>query len=262
MAAAVVLRDKPTELARAYGNRSTDISAQALVRIIGGLRAGVDIGRFAPDIFPGTDDSTPQLGDIFTDVDAPGLNAQPTYVYRSVFVDLDTRNRRGNPSRGAHWLVSFGAWNDLSLEQFDYQRFDLEGAHFIPLAPTRHVLALHGILAFVNNRIDDRVPFYAFPSVGGSDTVRGFQEFRFRDENILVLNAEYRFDVLKFLELAAFVDAGEARHHWGEIGFGGLRTSYGGGLRVKSEKTVFARLDVATGGGEGTHVYMKFGKSF
>jgi outer membrane protein assembly factor BamA len=245
-----------------YGVRSTDISAQALVRLTRTLKAGADIGRYAPDIFPGTDSSTPTTHAIFSDVDAPGLNAQPAFLYRSIFVDLDTRDVRGNPHSGAHWLASFGVWNDRTLEQFDYQRFDLEGAHFMPLAPPRHVLALHGMLSFVNNRTGDRVPFYAYPYVGGADTVRGFQEFRFREENTLSLNAEYRFDLMKFIELAAFVDAGEARHDWGEIGFGGMRTSYGGGVRVKSAKSVFARLDIGTGGGEGTRAFLKFGKAF
>lgn len=245
-----------------YGIRSNDISGQALVRITRAIRAGVDVGFYSPTLFPGTDDTTPTTQDLFTDAEAPGLDAQPNFFYRSLFVTLDTRDRPGNPSRGAHWTVSYGEWNDRTLEQYDYHRFDLEGAHFVPLAPARHVLALHGMLSFVNNRVDDRVPFYAFPYVGGSDTVRGFREFRFRDENTLVLTAEYRFDLMKFVELAAFVDAGEARHDWEAIGPGGMRTSYGGGVRIKSEKAVFARLDVGTGGGEGTRVFMKFGKSF
>jgi outer membrane protein assembly factor BamA len=245
-----------------YGIRSNDVSARAVVRITRTLRGGLDIGLYMPSLFPGTDDTMPTTQDLFTDVGAPGIAAQPKFFYRSVFLDLDTRDVPGNPSRGGRWIVSYGEWNDRTLDEYDYHRFDLEGAHFVPLAPARHVLALHGMLSFVNNRLDDRVPFYAFPYVGGADTVRGFNEFRFRDENTLVLSAEYRFDLIKFVELAAFVDAGEARHHWGEIGLGGMHTSYGGGIRVKTAKNVLARLDVGVGGGEGTRVFMKFGKSF
>jgi outer membrane protein assembly factor BamA len=245
-----------------YGIRSNDVSLQARARVTRAIRAGADIGVYAPTIFGGTDDSTPQTENLFTDAGAPGLAAQPRFLYRSFFVDIDTRDRPGNPSRGAHWTISVGDWNDRTLEQFDYRRFDIEGAHFLALTPSRHVLALHGILSFANNERNHRVPFYAFPYVGGADTIRGFREFRFRDENTLALNAEYRFDLVKFVELAVFVDAGEARHDWEDIGLRGLRTSYGGGVRVKTEKTVFARLDVAGGGGEGTQVLLKFGKPF
>ncbi len=82
-------------------------------------------------------------------------------------------------------------------------------------------------LSYVNNETGDRVPFYFLPYVGGSDTVRGFREFRFRDENILFLNAEYRIRVHRFLHVAPFFDAGEVRADWEDIGPGDLRTSYG-----------------------------------
>ena len=32
------------------------------------------------------------------------------------------------------------------------------------------------------------------PTIGGSDDVRGFEDFRFRDRNAVVLNAEYRWE--------------------------------------------------------------------
>jgi outer membrane protein assembly factor BamA len=130
----------------------------------------------------------------------------------------------------------------------------------VPLA-ARHVVALHTGLSYVNNETGDRVPFYMYPYVGGSDTLRGFDEFRFRDENAFYMNAEYRWDLLSFLELAGFVDAGKVRSDWEQIGFDGMRTSYGGGVRLKMKDQVFLRFDVGTGG-EGTQMFFKFGKSF
>ncbi len=245
-----------------YGIRSTDLSARLLVKPLRWLTVGTDVGRFEPTIYPGTDDEFPSIERLFSDQDAPGLARQPLYGYTSVFVDTDFRDVPGNPHRGGRWLASFSNWNDRTLQQFDYRRFDLDASHFVPLAPERHVLAIHTSLAYVNNAPGQRVPFYAFPFVGGHDTLRGFQDFRFRDENALLLNVEYRYDLISFIELAGFVDAGEVRHNWEEIGLSGLKHSYGGGVRVKTSNRVFARLDVGTGGGEGTQVFFKFGRSF
>jgi hemolysin activation/secretion protein len=106
------------------------------------------------------------------------------------------------------------------------------------------------------------VPFYFLPYIGGSDTVRGFREFRFRDENILFLNAEYRIRVHRFVHVAPFFDAGEVRADWEDIGPGDLKTSYGIGIRGGTDDRIFVRIDIGTGGDEGTRLFFKFGPSF
>ena len=43
---------------------------------------------------------------------------------------------------------------------------------------------------------------------------------------------------------------------------GDLKTAYGFGVRAGNDKRVFARFDVAFGGGEGTRFFLKFSPSF
>jgi outer membrane protein assembly factor BamA len=114
----------------------------------------------------------------------------------------------------------------------------------------------------VNNELGQQVPFYFLPYVGGVDTVRGFKEFRFKDENAMWLSAEYKYVVIKYLSLAAFVDAGKVAHNWEDIDFSDLKKGYGLGLRVHSRKATFVRLDFGTGGGEGWHTFLKLGAGF
>ena len=52
------------------------------------------------------------------------------------------------------------------------------------------------------------VPFYLQPTLGGSDDLRGYRSFRFYDNNSVVLNGEYRWEVFSGLDMALFVDAG------------------------------------------------------
>ena len=246
-----------------YGIESTDIVGRAVVKLLPWLSVGTDLGYFNPTLGPGTDDSVPSIEQVFDDIQAPALGApeQPNFLHNTFFAEIDYRDKRGHPTRGGFYRAAFGTWEDVTVDRFDHHRFDAEAAQFFPLAP-KHVFAARVGLSYVNNEAGQRVPFYFLPYIGGSDTVRGFHEFRFRDENILFFNAEYRIRVHKFVHVAPFFDAGEVRADWEDIGPGGLRTSYGIGIRAGTEDRIFVRLDIGTGGNEGTRVFFKFGPSF
>jgi outer membrane protein assembly factor BamA len=245
-----------------YAIESTDFNGLAALRVLPWLRIGTDVGLFKPDIGRGTDVRFPSTHDLFTDTEAPGLAAQPEFLYNTLFIEIDYRDFPGNARSGGLWRASYGTWNDHELDQFDFRRFDAEAAHFFPIFDKKRVFAFHMGLSYVNNERGHRVPFYFLPYIGGSDTVRGFREFRFRDENILYMNAEYRWEAFSGLDMALFVDAGEVRADWQDIDLHDLKTSYGIGFRFNTYKNVFLRFDVAMGGGEGTRMFLKFGKAF
>ena len=246
-----------------YAIESTDITSRALLKVTPWLSVGTDIGFFNPTIGPGQDDSVPSIEELFVDIQAPALAEvkQPNFLHNTLFAQVDYRDHRGHTTRGGFYRAAYGTWEDVTLERYDHHRFDAEASQFFPVA-ARQALGLHLGLSYVNNETGHRVPFYFLPYVGGSDSVRGFHEFRFRDENVLFMNVEYRIRVHKFVHVAPFFDAGEVRADWEEIGPTGLKTSYGIGLRGGTEDRVFVRLDIGTGGGEGTRVFFKFGPSF
>jgi hypothetical protein len=245
-----------------YGIRAGDVSAIAIVPLTPWLHVGGEIGHYKSEIYDGQNKGVPTLSALFAESDAPGQSAQPTFIHNGMFVDIDFRDIPGNPHQGGHWLVSATAWDDKTLQQFNYARFIVDGTQFIPLVSTRHLLALHVDVSSTISPPGNHVPFYALPYLGGGDTLRGFEEYRFHDSNALYFNVEYRYDITPYIEAAAFVDAGEVMHTWGDARLARLRHSFGGGLRMKSAKHVIARLDVGTGGGEGTLAYFKFGKSY
>ena len=245
-----------------YKIRSTDSSARAVVNVLRWLRFGADLGRYKPEIGHGTDPRFPSAEEIFTDVEVPGLAAQPTFVHYTPFVEVDYRDYPGNARSGGLWRASFGTWKDRTLGQFDFHRFDAQAAHYFPIFDKKRVFAVRASVSYVNNEKGDRVPFYVMPYIGGSDSLRGFREFRFRDENALFMNAEYRWEAFAGLDMALFFDAGEVRRDWEDIGFGNLKTSYGVGFRFNTYKNVFLRFDVAMGGHEGVRKFTKFSSAF
>ena len=200
---------------------------------------------------------------MFTEPEAPGLLQQPGYLHTTFFADVDYRDQRQRPRSGGFYHVALGVWNDRTLQQYDFKRFDANFNQYVPLdAAKKHVLLGRVGLSYVNNDTGSRVPFYFLPYIGGSDTVRGFREFRFADENALWINTDYRWAAIKWVSLALFFDAGEVRSDWEDIDLRDLRTSYGFGFRFNSDKTVFARLDVGFGGDEGRQIFFKLGPSF
>jgi outer membrane protein assembly factor BamA len=216
-----------------------------------------------PDIGSGTDRNYPSIETLFTDIEAPGLTDQPHFLHTTFFAEVDTLDASGNPRAGGLYRTSFGVWDDRTLEGFDFRRFDALAAHYIPLdARKAHVVSGRIGTAYVNNAAGERVPFYFLAYVGGRDTIRGFREFRFKDENAMWLGAEYRYTPIKWVSIAAFLDAGEVSADWNDIDFRGLRKGYGFGFRVHTRTQTFARLDFGTGGGEGWQIFVKLGPSF
>jgi len=244
-----------------YRLKSADLSAVGLLHLRPWLMVGVDAGFFNPAIGHGADPAIPSIEDRFTDTQAPGLARQPHFGHSTLFAEIDYRDERGNPRSGGYYRAAYGVWDDRGLEEFNFRRFDGEAAQFVPIATKTHVIAGRLGISYVNNADGDRVPFYVLPYVGGSDTLRGFREFRFKDENVFWTNLEYRWAAMRYVNFAVFADAGEVRHNWQEIGFRGVKSSYGVGVRFNTVKRVFARFDIAVGE-EGRQVFFKLGPSF
>jgi hypothetical protein len=245
-----------------FGIQSTDVAALALEHIRSWFTVGADIGYFVPEMREGEDDRQTTIGNLYTEATAPGLARQPRFIHDSVFATIDSRDAAGFPTRGGFFRTSYARWRDQTLHEFDFQRFDIEHSQFFAVA-TDDVIALRLNLSYTNNAPGEQIPFYMLPYLGGGDTVRSYREFRFRDENMGFFNTEFRHRVSKMAYLAAFVDVGKVAHNWQDINptDRNLKTAYGLGLRIGSDKRTFLRLDTAYGD-EGTRVFLKFSPAF
>jgi hypothetical protein len=245
-----------------YRIKGPDVKTRGVFRPRPWAGIGGELGLLVPTIEPGTDSRMPSIEEVFTDAEAPGLADQPTFLYKTVFAEIDYLDQPGNPRSGGLFRATYHAFNDRENSAFDFGRFDAVAAHFFPIFDKKRVFAARAIVSFLNNDPESRVPFYVFPYIGGSNSVRSFREFRFRDENAFYMNFEYRWEAFAGLDMGLFIDKGKVAPNWEDINFQDLKTAYGIGFRFNTYKSVFLRIDIATGGGEGTRIFFKFSPAF
>jgi hypothetical protein len=255
--------DSSLDARTSYDFDSSDIAMVGLVKPMSWLNVGTKIGYMSPEVGPGTDRNFPSIETLFVDADAPGLLEQPNFLHQTYFVDVDYRDQRGRPRSGGFYRAAFGIWDDRTVQQYDFRRFDFNFTQWVPLdVPKTHVVLGRLGVSYVNNETGERVPFYFLPYVGGVDTVRSFREFRFKDENALWMTAEYNWTPMKYFSVAAFADAGKVSADWQDINGAEMKHGYGFGFRVHTNKQTFARIDFGTGGGEGWQMFLKLGPTF
>jgi outer membrane translocation and assembly module TamA len=79
---------------------------------------------------------------------------------------------------------------------------------------------------------------------------------------VVLLQAEYRWEVLPYLSGALFYDAGSVAAERQEFRLDSLKHDYGFGLRFGVGAGVFLRTDMAFGGAEGARFSWRFNNVF
>lgn len=168
---------------------------------------------------------------------------QPHYRHFEASLWVDTRDNPGYSTRGGLGRAAWIRVDASNGDTFSFQRYELEGARFVPVISNRAVLAVRGWLSMTDADTGRVVPLYLLPSLGGNNTVRAFHNYRFHDRHMAVVNAEIRVPLATVLDAAAFVDAGNVAAQVRSLNLN--RTSMGLGLRLHTKRTSWARLDVA-----------------
>jgi len=225
------------------------------------LRTDVRAGFLQVDIEPGTDGRFPATQELFNDAAAPGLTEQPNFFRLGPSLLFDYRDRPGNPHRGGMLGFSFGRYEDLDGNAFDFNRFAINARHYLPLGATSRVLAVQFFTSLDDADDAGQVPFYFQETLGGTDTLRGFDSFRFRDTNVLYFSAEYRWEPVSAVEFALFYDTGKVFADRSDFDFHDLENTFGFGVRLKTPNAVIFRADVGRSP-EDTQIYFRFASSF
>ena len=137
----------------------------------------------------------------------------------------------------------------------------MDAQQYISFTNRRRVIALRAHAVFTDPRAGEFVPFYLQPTLGGSDSLRGFRAWRFYDNNRVVMTGEYRWEVFSGLDMALFADSGEVFHRVRDFAFSDLEQSYGFGFRFNVRNDVFLRLDTGFSR-EGFQIWFKFNNVF
>ena len=246
-------------------NRSTYLLEVGGVGVYGGwqverwLGLQARVSYLTTNVGPGKDDSLPTTEEIFDETTAPGVTDQSDYV---VFSGGIYGGRAGDPAQpillgGA----TFERFDEVDSDRFDFSTLTLDGRAFLPLGARNRVVAVHLATLLSYPDAGSEVPFYFMRYLGGSQRLRGYNRFRFRDQNVLNMSAEYRWEAASGIEVAFFYDAGKVFAKRSEVGFDNLRNSYGFAVRGKSGLRTLLRIEIGHGDG-GTFLWFGFGPSF
>ena len=209
------------------------------------LDFGGGASYLSPRVGSGTDSRFASTEEVFSPETTPGLGTATDFIKVQASAAFDWRDNPSYPHSGGRYEVAAAKFDDHDLGQFDFYRVDVHLQHYIPLASRYRVLAFRAIGAFTDADGGQSVPFYLQPTLGGHRDLRGFRESRFRDDNTLLLGAEYRWQAWWALDGALFVDAGTVAPSRQDLSLGNMDVSYGVGFRFHSNSALAGRLDLA-----------------
>lgn len=224
------------------------------------LTLGVRGGFLRTNVGTGTGEA-PSVEALYTPAELPGLGKQPDYRLGGVFVHVDYRDSELNARSGGYYIAEWTSFDDNAATLNGFRRVDLEARQYFPFFNLRRVIAFRARASLVDTGHGQDVPFFMQPALGGSEDLRGFEEFRFRDRNLFVMNLEYRWEAFSGLDMAIFGDAGKVFPRRADLDFTDLNASYGFGARFNTANGVFFRVDAGFSH-EGSKVFYKFGHFF
>ena len=231
------------------------------VRPVPHLNLAATAGYLLVNVGPGTSGEYVSSEQSFTPAEAVGIDRQADFFRSGFYAQYDYRDNPGGPRSGGNYFVEYNNYSDRTRGLHDFERLDIEVQQYIPFFNKRRVIALRGRSSLTFADDGQRVPFYLQPVLGGSDDLRGFRPFRFYDDNLIVVNGEYRWETFSGLDMAVFADAGKVFPRRAQWNFKDVEGSVGFGLRFNVRNNVFLRTDVGFSH-EGFQVWIKFNNIF
>lgn len=202
----------------------------------------------------------------FTKVEPGGLLAQKLVAGSDggrvsgigLGLNYDTRNSLFFPSNG--WLVDAGGYGEgaISGSEFRYSRWSVDASKYWPIGKSG-VLAVNGAAVFSAGE----VPFHQMPVIGGTKRLRGYFEGKYRDKNLLILQAEFRQPLFWRLGAVGFGGAGLVGPSVSGLDFKNTRPHAGFGLRLQLDRAQKINIRADYGWGYRSRgFYLTFGEAF
>ncbi|MGX5818144.1 BamA/TamA family outer membrane protein [Chitinophaga lutea] len=231
------------------GNKRYKASIEAEKRITSHFYAGFSV-LYQHDRFTADDEKgIYQTADL---VDKDGGYA----TFLGVTGVYDNRDNQNYCTGGTY--VRFNAsYAPSFLSKHPLWRFELKAAQFIHVSP-KSVIGVNGLAQSLQG---STLPYYLLPEMGSDNIMRGYYTGRYRDQNYLAAQAEYRYfldpkmririwfmDTQPTFALAGFVGTGTVFENGG-FSFSRLKPNYGLGVRYFYDKSsrLTVRLDYGWG---------------
>jgi Omp85 superfamily domain len=205
------------------------------------LRGAVELSEWSLQSGQGT---APSIDEVYMPQTLPGLGTKTTYLHSRGTVGFDWRTSPGYSRRGGFYGVTVHDFADRD-DEFGFNQVDYEVIQHFPILREAWVISLHGLVQTTYDKDGQQIPFFMLPSVGGGHSLRGFSSWRFRDQNSLLVQAEWRIMANRYLDTAVFYDAGKVTARRSDLDFNGLKSDYGFGVRFHGPFSTPLRIEVA-----------------
>lgn len=166
-----------------------------------------------------------------------------------------------NPRKGVYSELAFLNYSENLSSDFSFTSYITDNRVYRPLGKNRVVAAqLYGQFTTGD------APFNMLALMGGESLMRGYYLGRFRDQNLVAGQLEYRilpFTFSKKWGASAFVAAGQVYGESSTFSWNGMLPTAGAGIRylIFPEKDIYTRIDLAFTR-EGSGVYFFIGEAF
>lgn len=170
----------------------------------------------------------------------------------------DSRDNVYDPHEGKRIAYSF-EWAAFGGD-FDFRKFTADWRYYVRAG--KHNPTNTWAWNLVAGYADGDMPLSQRFTMGGSDTLRGYEDDQFRGNSMLKATLEYRFPIVKKIQGVLFSDNGYAwdKRHEDNFDFGKIKNSFGVGLRINSPIGP-VKLDYGKGD-DGGRFHFSFGGQF
>jgi len=158
---------------------------------------------------------------------------------------LDSRNTNTYTTKGSFLKLNYSYAPDFfGGDHFSGSLLKLDLRNFHSLSKKTTL----GLNAHFQTISGSNTPFYLLPQLGSDEMMRAYYAGRFRDQNLLALQAELRLRLNPRFGLVGFAAAGNV-HSGGNFKLIQLKPSVGGGFRYfyDIERGLSVRMDYAIG---------------
>lgn len=207
----------------------------------------------------------------------PGIGANSRFGRYQASIDVHLPAAPGDAFyQGTKSRLTYAIYDHQDAELYNFRRVDLEGQQTLAGFAAHHRLTLSGWASTSTFDPGQDVPYFLRHTLGGKSelrsvhdtrlgsdgtqgTLRGYRDLRFRDRNLLLVQAEYRLPVWGPIDATVFADAGKVTPARRDLDLTDLRRDFGFSLSVMKGWVTPARIDVGFGSGEGTRVFLSLG---
>ena len=198
--------------------------------------------------------SFPSVETVYTPDTLAGLGAAPTYLHSQGTFGFDWRTSPGYSRRGGFYGVTLHDYADRD-DRYGFRQVDYEAIQHVPIFREAWALSFRALARTTQLKDGEDIPFFMLPAVGGGSSLRGFSSWRFRDRHSLLLQAEWRIMVNRFMDTAVFYDTGKVSAHVEDLDLNGLKNDFGFGVRFHGPFFTPLRVELAKSN-EGLSVHL------